>query len=85
MDFEQVLSQGMTAMEMKYADSGTYSNRTSIEIKKIQLNYAYMQAPDNPNEYTMIPVWDFRSGKDGNIYVTINAIDGTEFNRLTGH
>lgn len=85
LDFEQVLSQGMTAMEMKYADSGTYSNRTSIEIKKIQLNYAYMQAPDNPNEYTMIPVWDFRSGKDGNIYVTINAIDGTEFNRLTGH
>ena len=80
-DFEQALNQGITYMETKYGDRGSYSSRFSLQIKSIQLNYAYMQSPDNPEEYSLIPVWDFRTGPDGTIYATVNAIDGTIFER----
>jgi len=80
-DFEQVLEQGISHMETKYSEQGSYMNRISLQVKSIQLNYAYMQSPDNPEEYTLVPVWDFRSGPNGSIYVTVNAIDGTIFER----
>ncbi|MBQ8982899.1 MAG: hypothetical protein IJ079_04850 [Lachnospiraceae bacterium] len=80
-DFDQALNQGIAYLETKYGEMGTYLYHYSLDIQNIQLNYAYMRSPDNPEEYTMIPVWDFRSGPNGNIYVTVNAIDGTVFER----
>lgn len=81
-DFEQVLQQGISYMETKYGNQGGSSYPYSVQVKSIQLNYAYMQSPDNPEEYMLIPVWDFRSDSNGEIYATINAIDGTVFERI---
>ena len=85
--FDQVLKQGMAYMETLYGDSGTsdpggYQN---IVIRSIELHYARMQSPDNENEFTMIPVWDFKEFEDGRIMLSINAIDGSRFDRESGY
>lgn len=86
LNFEKVLEQGKAYLETLYGDSGTSSfARRDIIIRTIELNYARMQAPDKEGEFTMIPVWDFKTGPDGEIMVSINAIDGSRFNREQGY
>lgn len=86
LNFDQVLQQGVNQLEVLYADAGTgYEFFERIKIQSIELNYGYMQSPDNPNEYTMIPVWDFKTHPKGSTVVSINAIDGTAFDRVGGY
>lgn len=87
LDFDQVLKQGMAYMETLYGDFGTsdpggYQN---IVIRSIELHYARMQSPNNENDFTMIPVWDFKEFEDGRIMLSINAIDGSRFDRESGY
>ena len=81
LDFEQVLQQAVTQLEVLHSEEGTVGNREKIVVRQIEFRYARMQSPYKEDEYIMVPVWDFRSGKTGTIYVTINAIDGSVFNR----
>lgn len=87
LDFDQVLKQGMAYMETLYGDSGTSDpgGYQDIVIRSIELHYARMQAPNNENEFTMIPVWDFKEFEDGRIMLSINAIDGSRFDREKGY
>lgn len=85
LEFDRVLEQGVTQLEIVYGEAGEAGFRTDIEVNRIELNYAYMQAPNNEKEYTLIPVWDFKESEAGIAYVTINAIDGTVFDRSTGY
>ena len=87
LNFDQVLEQGMAHLETLYGDSGTsgaYGSK-DIKIRVIELNYARMQSPDTEGEFAMIPVWDFRTGPDGECMVSINAIDGSVFDRAQGY
>lgn len=84
--FDQVIQEGLKEMEIQLAEKGTSrSESVNIKIQSIELNYAYMQSPNNANEYTIIPVWDFKIHPYGSTVLTINAIDGTLFDRMTGH
>lgn len=87
LDFDQVLDQGIAHMESLYGDSGTRGSygRKDIRISVIELNYARMQAPDTEGEFAMIPVWDFKTGPNGECMVSINAIDGSVFDREQGY
>lgn len=87
LNFDQVLEQGMAHLETLYGDSGTsgaYGSK-DIKIRVIELNYARMQSPDTEGEFAMIPVWDFKTGPDGECMVSINAIDGSAFDRSQGY
>lgn len=82
LEFDQAFDCGIRQLEKKWGESGTSNmDYSRVDVRSIQLNYAYMQNPNAPNEYTMIPVWDFRTGVNGGVYVTINAIDGSAFER----
>lgn len=87
LDFDQVLQQGIACLETLYGDSGISGpyGRKDIQIRTIELNYARMQSPDSEDEFTMIPVWDFKTGPDGESMVAINAIDGSRFDREMGY
>lgn len=85
LDFEQVLKQAQTQLATLYAEEGTVGNHSDIVIKRIEFRYARMQSPNQKDEYMLVPVWDFRSGKQGTTYVTINAIDGSVFERENGY
>lgn len=85
LDFEQVLNQALTQFEILYGDKGKQGEMVRIKIHRIEMNYAYMQAPNNEKEGTLIPVWDFKDSQSGSTCVTINAIDGTVFDREKGH
>ncbi|MDE7367433.1 MAG: hypothetical protein K2N24_08775 [Lachnospiraceae bacterium] len=86
LNFDQVLEQGMAHLETLYGDSGSGAyGRRDIKIRVIELNYARMQSPDTEGEFAMIPVWDFKTGPDGECMVSINAIDGSAFDRSQGY
>lgn len=85
LDFEQVLKQAQTQLAILYGEKGTSGNYCNITIGQIQFRYARMQSPNQKDEYILVPVWDFRSGKQGTTYVTINAIDGSVFERKEGY
>ena len=85
LDFDTVLQQGIAQMSVQYAPAGERQGRKGLTINAIELNYACMKNPNAEKEYTMIPVWDFKSGWSGQTYITINAVDGTVFNRKTGY
>lgn len=87
LSFNQVLEQGMAHLETLYGESGTDGayGRKDIKIRVIELSYARMQAPDAEGEFAMIPVWDFKTGPDGECMVSINAIDGSVFDRNQGY
>lgn len=85
MDFESILNQGAAQLSVLHGEDGDYSNQRMLLVNTIQLNYACMESPNGNQEYTMVPVWDFKSGPSGVIYVTINAVDGTVLDRSVGH
>lgn len=85
MNFDTVLNQGLTQLSVQYGDSGDTFHRRMIQVNTIELNYACMKSPDEDQKYTMVPVWDFKSGRTGVVYVSINAVDGTVFDRGLGH
>ncbi len=89
LDFESVLNQGMIHLENQYSDIFTEEGKKGgISITDIRLHYALMQSPYVKEEYTMIPVWDFNFEKNNNnstTYITINAIDGSVFDREEGY
>lgn len=82
LEFDQIQRRAEDQMEILYEDSGTADRKSAINATEIELNYAAMQAPDSEGEYIMVPVWDFRWGN--NIWVTVNAIDGSRFDRDRG-
>lgn len=82
LEFDQIQRRAEDQMEILYEDAGTADGRRAINATEIELNYAAMQAPDSEGEYIMVPVWDFRWGN--NIWVTVNAIDGSRFDRDRG-
>ena len=84
--FDQVLERGIAYLESSYGDFGTsLLTRFDIDITTIELNYARMQAPDSDREFIMVPVWDFKTGTNGDIEITVNAIDGSHFDREKGY
>lgn len=87
LNFDQILEQGMAHLETLYGDSGTQSSsgNKDIKIRVIELNYARMQSPDTEGEFAMIPVWDFKTDINGECMVSINAIDGSTFDRERGY
>ncbi|MCM1495385.1 MAG: DUF6034 family protein, partial [Bacteroides sp.] len=87
LEFDQVFKQGLAQLETLYGDSGTGPalERKDIKITVIELNYARMQSPNTEGEFAMIPVWDFKTGPDGESMVSINAIDGSVFDRRQGY
>lgn len=84
-DFNTILNQGISQMSILYGDFGSESASWNMQVNTIELNYACMESPDGNQEYTMIPVWDFKSGRSGATYISINAVDGTVFDRGLGH
>lgn len=92
MDFDQILQRGIVQLEILYGESGYWDsynkeeNRVDIEVTTICLQYARMQSPDTEGEFTMIPIWDFKTdGSQGKSILSINAIDGTVFDRQKGY
>lgn len=78
LDFAQVERQAEAHFQSLYTDS-----EKKVVATFVELNYAAMRSPDREGEYILIPVWDFRHGNK--VYVSINAIDGTVFNRQQGY
>lgn len=87
LEFEQIMKQGTAYLESSYGDSGTsgVSGYQNIVIRSVELNYARMQSPDSEDEFIMIPVWDFNEYTDGKPWVSVNAIDGSLFDREGGY
>lgn len=86
LSFDQVLERGIAELEIFYGESGSSRERKYFKISTICLHYARMQSPDAEGEFAMIPVWDFKAdGIDGESMITINAIDGTIFDRKEGY
>ncbi|MCM1495382.1 MAG: DUF6034 family protein [Bacteroides sp.] len=86
LSFEQVLERGIAQLEVLYGDSGGELGKVDIKISTICLHYARMQSPDTEGEFTMIPVWDFKTdGLDSKSMLTINAIDGSVFDWEQGY
>lgn len=83
LDFAQIQSQAEIQMTNLYADQGSEKLHRKYNATIVELNYATMQAPDQDGEYTMVPVWDFRHNEK--VLVTINAIDGSVFDRTKGY
>lgn len=82
LEFDQIQRRAEDQMEILYEDAGTVDKKRNMNATVIELNYAAMQAPDCEGEYIMVPVWDFRS--ENNVWVTVNAIDGSRFDRDRG-
>lgn len=91
MDFDQILKYFETDMRSvytkEYAENHLHyaSSKKKFRIMKIEFHYAMMQSPYKEDEYTMIPVWDFKASSYGRTYLTVNAIDGSVFDRKNLH
>ncbi len=79
-EFDQVEKQAEAHFETLYTDTETDKKYTATFI---ELNYAAMESPNQQGEYILVPVWDFRHGNK--VLVSINAIDGTVFDREQGY
>lgn len=79
-EFDQVAKQAEAHIETLYADAGKDKEYT---VTFVELNYAAMESPNQEGEYILVPVWDFRHGNK--VLVSINAIDGTIFDRKEGY
>lgn len=85
LSFDKVLDSAYAYLEVMYDDEGTAAKQKSTTIGQIELNLARVQNPNAENEFTMLPVWDFRRKGSNQVLVTVNAIDGSILNRDTGY
>lgn len=97
--FDQLIEIAQSISPLQYASYEADGRTAEIHIDRIVLGYMRVQKRDNPEEYHLIPVWDFfgyafSSTEDGTLigqqtyYVsqlTISAIDGTVIDRNYGY
>lgn len=62
------------------------SKETTVEVSEIRFGYMRVKNVNQPNLFTLIPVWDFISDMYGRTsLMTINAIDGSILDRRYGY
>ncbi len=87
MSFDEMLTMAESGLKAKYSSAEKRDERSgsTIRIGVIELNYALIQSPYKEGEYTLIPVWDFKTGRQGKTVMTVNAIDGSMVDRTVLH
>ncbi len=95
LDFNEMIKKAIPAIKHKYiyADA-QHEEEFKYTIDKIKLGYMQVVSLDNPNEFIIVPVWDFFGFESINdaimlrkhhSYLTINAIDGSIIDRVNGY
>jgi len=99
LSFEQIMEIARSISPLQYVSYETEGRISEIHIDRITLGYMRVQKRDNPNEFHMIPVWDFfgyvsSQTEDGRevgqktyylSQLTLNATDGTVIDRNYGY
>ncbi|MBQ8982898.1 MAG: hypothetical protein IJ079_04845 [Lachnospiraceae bacterium] len=87
MSFDEMLTMAESGLKARYsaAKSQGNSNDDTVQVGSIELHYALLQSPYKEGEYTLIPVWDFKTGRQGKTVMTVNAIDGSMIDRSVLH
>lgn len=83
--FDKVCESAYAYLEVIADQNGIADASKKVRISQIELNLARVRNPMEENSYTMLPVWDFRTGVDGDTFVTVNAIDGSIIDRTLGY
>lgn len=86
------------AIIMQFSHAVIGSKDTHLFVTQLQLNGVYMSMKDEPDSFLVIPAWDaigYQTLSDGHSYIaseehplsflTINAIDGSVFDRGIGY
>lgn len=55
---------------------GDYAERDTMEISAVRLRYAQINIPNDMEHFRAVPAWYFM-GKDGEVYMALNATDGS--------
>lgn len=97
LDFNEMIKKATSAIKQKYvsySDAGQMNEERKYNIDTIKLGYMQVASQDNPDEFMIIPVWDFFGTESFNgeelprrphSYLTINAINGSIIDRRFGY
>lgn len=101
MPFEQILAVAQKLLPLTQAEhEAMYEDEARVWVDRIMLSYCRVKKFDQPDEYELIPVWDFmgytgteangkewhhKGAKVNESLLTINAINGTVVDRNYGY
>ncbi len=95
--FERIWEVAEALLPLKFAYQDGYEGNYQVYVTRISLGYMRVMWKDKPDQYLLVPVWDFfgytqnttrgsiHQNWPGNSLLTINAIDGTVIDRLYGY
>lgn len=99
--FEQIMSVAQDILPLAHVEQEQlYGSDARLWVERITLSYCRVQKRNSPDEYMLIPVWDFighsgyiRNGEEihhdqiavNETLLTISAIDGTVVDRSYGY
>ncbi len=76
LDFNDVISIADIAFNENYVNNFNTTNPL-INISKIELTFMRVKDSQNPDTYSLIPVWNFIDKNSSRIKISLNAIDGS--------
>lgn len=89
--FDQIVTITAQLLPLKYQFQEQYlayrnQDANRMTVNRITLSYSRVQNRDNPENFSMLPVWDFFDADDpAKSLLTISAVDGTVIDRGFGY
>lgn len=89
--FDQIVTIAAQLLPLKYQFQEQYlayrnQDANRMTVNRITLSYSRVQNRDNPENFSMLPVWDFFDADDpAKSLLTISAVDGTVIDRGFGY
>ncbi len=89
--FDQIVTIAARLLPLKYQFQEQYlayrnQDANRMTVNRITLSYSRVQNRDNPENFSMLPVWDFFDADDpAKSLLTISAVDGTVIDRGFGY
>ena len=89
--FDQIVTIAAQLLPLKYQFQEQYlayrnQDANRMTVNRITLSYSRVQNRDNPENFSMLPVWDFFDADDpATSLLTISAVDGTVIDRGFGY
>ncbi len=89
--FDQIVTIAAQLLPLKYQFQEQYlayrnQDANRMTVNRITLSYSRVQNRDNPENFSMLPVWDFFDADDpAKSLLTISAVDGTVIERGFGY
>ena len=89
--FDQIVTIAAQLLPLKYQFQEQYlayrnQDANRMTVNRITLSYSRVQNRDDPENFSMLPVWDFFDADDpATSLLTISAVDGTVIDRGFGY